>query len=160
MNALVVNLQWPRIPVLYSVQQAVMACLVLPTVLSRFSKCHKITADTTNWHSKHGRQRTDDTALTLRTWTTNISAHRLYTRSVKSKISYSIATGTVPTAWKTSTIAPVSKCGANTLDFANYRPISLLSICNKILERHISQLLTPFLTTIDTISDIFLPIVQ
>ena len=47
-NALVVNLQWPRIPVLYSVQQAVMACLVLPTVLSRFSKCHKITADTTN----------------------------------------------------------------------------------------------------------------
>ena len=28
---------------------------------------------------------------------------------------------------------------------ANYQTISLLSICNKILERHISQLLTPYL---------------
>ena len=46
----------------------------------------------------------------------------------------SIATGTVPTAWKTSTVVPVPKCSANTSDPSNYRPISLLSICDKMLE--------------------------
>ena len=59
----------------------------------------------------------------------------------------SIATGTVPTAWKTSTVVPVSKCSANTSDPANYQPISLLSICDKLLERHISKLLISFLTS-------------
>ena len=32
----------------------------------------------------------------------------------------SIATGTVPTAWKTSTVVPVPKCSANTSDPSNY----------------------------------------
>ena len=32
----------------------------------------------------------------------------------------SIATATVPTAWKTSTVVPISKCGANASDPANY----------------------------------------
>ena len=59
----------------------------------------------------------------------------------------SVATGTVPTAWKTSTVVPVSKCSANTSDHAKYWPISLLSICDKMLERHISQLLISFLTS-------------
>ena len=59
----------------------------------------------------------------------------------------SIATGTVPTAWKTSTVVPVPKCSANTSDPSNYRPISLLSICDKLLERHISHLLISFLAS-------------
>ena len=59
----------------------------------------------------------------------------------------SIATGTVPTAWKTSTVVPVPKCGANTSDPSNYQSISLLSICDKMLERHISLLLISFLAS-------------
>ena len=59
----------------------------------------------------------------------------------------SIATGTVPTAWKISTVVPVPKCSANTSDPSNYRPISLLSICDKLLERHISHLLISFLAS-------------
>ena len=59
----------------------------------------------------------------------------------------SIATDTVPTAWKTSTIVPVPKCSANTSYPSNYRPISLLSICDKMLEWHISHLLISFLAS-------------
>ena len=38
----------------------------------------------------------------------------------------------------TELLFPVSKCSANTTDPSNYHPISLLSLCDKILERHIS----------------------
>ena len=46
-----------------------------------------------------------------------------------------LATGTVPTAWKTSTVVPVPKCSAN-----NYiRPLKLLSNCITINSNEIAQ---------------------
>ena len=53
----------------------------------------------------------------------------------------SIKTGTVPTAWKISTVVPIPKGKAGP-DLTNYRPISLLSICSKMLERHVAAILS------------------
>ena len=47
----------------------------------------------------------------------------------------SIKLGKVPTEWKTSAIVPIPK-GGDTNQPSNYRPISLLSILSKLLERH------------------------
>jgi hypothetical protein len=49
----------------------------------------------------------------------------------------SIDTGTFPSQWKEALITPIYKKG-NIYDPANYRPIALLSIISKVLERLIS----------------------
>jgi len=46
----------------------------------------------------------------------------------------SLTSGKVPTEWKTANVAPIYKKGKNT-DPSNYRPISLLPIISKVLER-------------------------
>ena len=46
----------------------------------------------------------------------------------------SLSTGSVPTDWKLSNIRPVYKAGDPSL-VSNYRPISLLSLLSKVLER-------------------------
>ena len=46
----------------------------------------------------------------------------------------SLSTGMVPTAWKLSNVTPVYKAGDPSLA-TNYRPISLLSLPSKLLER-------------------------
>ena len=56
----------------------------------------------------------------------------------------SIQTGVVPSAWKTSTVVPIPKGKAAT-ELSNYRPISLLSVCSKILERHVSYILIDYI---------------
>ena len=48
----------------------------------------------------------------------------------------SIQLGEVPKEWKTSSVVPIPK-GNNTCQPSNYRPISLLSILSKLLERHL-----------------------
>ena len=48
----------------------------------------------------------------------------------------SITTGKLPRAWKTSSVVPIPKA-ENKSDAKNYRPILLLSVTSKILERHI-----------------------
>ena len=48
----------------------------------------------------------------------------------------SIQSGSVPCGWKLSMIVPISKDGEKSVP-TNYRPISLLPIVSKILERHI-----------------------
>ena len=48
----------------------------------------------------------------------------------------SIRSGKFPTAWKTSSVVPIPK-GSNHISVTNYRPISLLSIVSKMLEKHI-----------------------
>ena len=45
-----------------------------------------------------------------------------------------------PTAWKTSSVIPIPK-GNNHTCVSNYRPISLLPILSKLLERHIYGLI-------------------
>ena len=47
----------------------------------------------------------------------------------------SIACGYFPTRWKTARVTPIHKSGSRT-DKNNYRPISILCIVSKLLERH------------------------
>ena len=56
----------------------------------------------------------------------------------------SIRSGIVPSAWKHSAIVPIPK-GKAFNDLSNYRPVSLLSICSKLLERHISSILMDYI---------------
>ena len=49
-----------------------------------------------------------------------------------------ISTGCFPTTWKRSNIVPIPKCGDKG-DPTNYRPISLLPVLSKLLERHIAN---------------------
>ena len=48
----------------------------------------------------------------------------------------SISSGKLPSTWKTSSIVPIPKSNEKS-SVTNYRPISLLSIISKLLERHI-----------------------
>ena len=58
----------------------------------------------------------------------------------------SISTGTFPSAWKFARIVPIPK-GGDRRNPANYRPVSLLSILSKLLEKHITGLLQDHLST-------------
>ena len=60
-------------------------------------------------------------------------------------INKSLETGIVPQKLKIAKIIPVFKKGDNTI-FSNYRPISLLSIISKLLEKIVAQQLTSFFT--------------
>ena len=59
-------------------------------------------------------------------------------------INLSINTGTVPYRWKVAKISPVYKSG-NTNLTENYRPISVLPVLSKILERAVHSKLIDFL---------------
>ena len=52
----------------------------------------------------------------------------------------SLSTGTCPDSWKSSLIVPIPKSGDSS-NPGNYRPISLLPIVSKLLEKHICDLL-------------------
>ena len=55
-------------------------------------------------------------------------------------VNLSLSTATFPSEWKTAKITPVFKSG-NKTDIENYRPISILSVISKIMEREVhSQL--------------------
>ena len=49
-------------------------------------------------------------------------------------INLSLRTGQVPTDWKIARVVPVHK-SRSTVDFNNYRPISILPVISKIIER-------------------------
>ena len=53
----------------------------------------------------------------------------------------SIQSGTFPEAWKTSSVVPIPKGNKHTC-LSNYRPISLLPILSKLLEKHIHKLIS------------------
>jgi hypothetical protein len=57
---------------------------------------------------------------------------------------FSMQTGTFPTLWKTANITPIYKKGSKT-EAKNYRPVSLLSIPGKVMERCIHKQLYDFL---------------
>ena len=63
--------------------------------------------------------------------------------SLASLFNRCLAEGIYPTQWKHAIITPVPKMG-NSMDPADYRPISLLSIISKIFERHLCYLLLPY----------------
>jgi len=58
----------------------------------------------------------------------------------------SIKAGQFPQCWKESSIVPIPKGGDHSKP-GNYRPISLLSITSKLLERHYHWLLTEHLSS-------------
>ena len=66
--------------------------------------------------------------------------------SVCKLFNISLLTGTVPQGWKRSIIVPVPKSSpACTPD--SYRPVSLLSVLSKVLERHMYSIITNHLQT-------------
>ncbi len=67
-------------------------------------------------------------------------------------INTSIVTGTFPTLWKHAIITPIHKSG-NINEAKNYRPISLLPIISKVLERIIAKQLTDYLGKNKLLSD-------
>lgn len=63
----------------------------------------------------------------------------------------SITNGCFPEAWKTSSITPIHKDGPRSCP-ENYRPISLLSILSKILERIVNNRLVKFIESRNLLS--------
>lgn len=59
----------------------------------------------------------------------------------------SLTKGVLPSAWKLSNITPVFKGKGDPRSVTNYRPISLLSIPSKLLERIVHNRLLKYLTT-------------
>jgi len=59
-------------------------------------------------------------------------------------INLSLSTTTIPTRWKVAKVTPVHKAG-NTNDEMNYRPISVLPVMSKILEKAIHTQLKTYL---------------
>uniref|UniRef100_A0A8C5QZE8 Reverse transcriptase domain-containing protein n=1 Tax=Leptobrachium leishanense TaxID=445787 RepID=A0A8C5QZE8_9ANUR len=55
-------------------------------------------------------------------------------KPVATLINESLATGYIPKLWKTARVVPIHKSGDNTL-VSNYRPISLLPVMSKILDK-------------------------
>ena len=64
----------------------------------------------------------------------------------------SLTLGKVPRDWKIARVTPIPKSSDKTLP-SNYRPVSLLSILSKLLERHLQQYLINYLEDCNAISD-------
>ena len=59
-------------------------------------------------------------------------------------LNLSISTNSFPSHWKIAKVTPLHKWGARN-DINNYRPISVLPILSKILEKHVASSLSVFL---------------
>ena len=66
------------------------------------------------------------------------------TPAVTKLFNVSLTSGELPSEWKTARVTPIPKSGDSS-NPSNYRPISLLSILSKLLEKHIVNLLTEHL---------------
>lgn len=67
-------------------------------------------------------------------------------------INLSLKTATVPKDWKTAQITPVHKSG-NVTDANNYRPISILPVVSKILEKAVQHQLMNYLEENNLLTD-------
>lgn len=67
-------------------------------------------------------------------------------------VNTSIVTNTYPSPWKTSHVVPTFKSGDRD-EISNYRPISLLPVISKILEKIVASQLSRYLETNHLISD-------
>ncbi len=65
-------------------------------------------------------------------------------------INLSFNTSNVPSAWKAAKVTPVYKAGDRE-DTNNYRPISVLTVVSKIVERYVHGLLYDFLNDLNRI---------
>ncbi len=66
-------------------------------------------------------------------------------------INLSFNTSNVPSAWKAAKVTPVCKVGDRE-DTNNYRPISVLTVVSKIVERYVHGLLYDFLNDCNLIT--------
>ena len=74
------------------------------------------------------------------------------TPSITQLFNLSIRSGRVPRDWKLSSVVPIPKSGrSHSPD--NYRPISLLSVLSKVLEKHIHALIYSHLNQYHPLSD-------
>lgn len=64
----------------------------------------------------------------------------------------SILSGTIPQEWKVSNVVPVHKGGERS-DPSNYRPISLLSVISKTMEKHLYGIILDHLIDTDFLSE-------
>ena len=69
----------------------------------------------------------------------------VFARPLTKLLNLSISSGKFPTEWKTAKVAPLFKSGPRDIR-NNYRPISVLSILLKVLEKHIAKSLMNHLT--------------
>ncbi len=87
--------------------------------------------------------------ISLRFIKDSLFAIAIYLTSI---INTSITTGIFPTQWKHAIVTPLFKNGDKT-NTSNYRPISLLPIFSKILEKIVSTQLTTFLESNNLLSN-------
>ena len=74
------------------------------------------------------------------------TAHSI-SKSVTLLFNKSIELGEIPHEWKVSAVNPIPKSKEKD-KASNYRPISLLSILSKLLERHVHKLLLKHLDSV------------
>ena len=72
--------------------------------------------------------------------------------SVASLFNLSIKTGKIPVDWKLSNIVPIPK-DSSKHEVGSYRPISLLPIISKILEKHLHHLIQDFVSSNNVLSE-------
>jgi exonuclease III len=65
-------------------------------------------------------------------------------RPISYIINLSLRSGQIPTEWKTAQVIPLHKAG-NTTDHNNFRPISILPVISKIMERAVHHQLMDYL---------------
>ena len=65
--------------------------------------------------------------------------------SLSRLINHCIDMGTFPSAWKTAKVTPIYKGKGSKDDKNNYRPISVLPLLSKILEKHVHQALYSYM---------------
>ena len=68
-------------------------------------------------------------------------------------INSSLDNGTFPSLWKTAKVFALHK-GGSLSDFNNYRPISVLSVTSKIIERHVHDSFSSYLHNNSLLSDV------
>lgn len=71
--------------------------------------------------------------------------HLQYHHHKKKLMNLCLSTKTFPTAWKVAKVTPVYKGNGNRNDKNNYRPIYVLPILSKVLEKHRCEHLCNFL---------------
>ena len=65
-------------------------------------------------------------------------------QSLSYLMNFSIQSGKMPSMWKEAKVTPIFKSGS-LQDKCNYRPISVLPLVSKLIERHVSNALNTFL---------------
>ena len=67
---------------------------------------------------------------------------------ITSLVNLTISTGVIPSEWKDARVTPIFKSGERN-DENNYRPISVLSLVSKVIERVVQVQFLAFLTVLD-----------